>query len=134
MSRYILATLLIFILLFNSCELTNPGNETATVVRQGDKVYIIDRTEKKWDVTHAVDEYNFNANAFQYGLGPFAIQPIQNPQMISPGEAGYPDNNNTTQIIGTTLNNDTRAYPLNILSRHEMVNEKFGNLHVAVGY
>ena len=116
-----------------SCDTAIPQEEIK-IVREDDNIYIVDRTNKKWDVTHAVTEYGFKAESFQYGLGPNAIKPINNPQMINPGESGYPASNNTIQIIGTTLYSNIRAYPLNVLSNHEIVNETFTGLPVAVGY
>lgn len=126
--------LIIFTLTILGCDTLRPQEDTAAVIRENDKIYIVDRTNKKWDVTHAVNQYGFNAASFQFGLGPNAIRPINNPQMISPGESGYPSSNSTTQIIGTTLYNSTRAYPLNVLSSHEIVNEIFAQRPVAVGY
>lgn len=132
MKKIILVSVISFI--FLSCDALSPQEEPAAVIREDNKIYIVDRTNKKWDVTHAVNQYGFNAGSFQFGLGPNAIKPINNPQMISPGEAGYPSNSNTAQVIGTTLYNSTRAYPLNVLSSHEIVNETFAQRPVAVGY
>jgi hypothetical protein len=131
MTKSIIFILLTFVIF--SCDTFAPEEDTE-VVREDEKIYIVDRTNKKWDVTHAVEVYNFKAESFDHGLGPRAITPINNPEMISPGESGYPGSNETTQIIGTTLYNSTRAYPLNVLSRHEIVNEEFAGQPVAVGY
>ena len=128
-----LSIFILLILTIFSCDTLSP-QEDIKVVKEDDKIYIVDRTNKKWDVTHAVNVYNFNAGSFQFGLGPFAIQPINNPDMISPGESGYPSNSSTSQVIGTFLYNHTRAYPLDVLSRHEIVNETFSGRPVAVGY
>jgi uncharacterized protein DUF3179 len=130
-----LLTALSIILFLQSCELLSPEtNQPVDIVRENGNIFIVDRTNKEWDVTHAVNVYGFKPESFQYGLGPRAIQPINNPQMLSSGQSGYPGSNNTNQIIGTTLKNDTRAYPLNVLSQHEMVNEKFGTAYVGVAY
>ena len=130
----ILLNMSALIILIYSCSSLDPEENNAAIVQEDDKIYIVDRTNKKWDITQAVNEYNFNPNAFQFGLGPYAIRPINNPEMLSPGDAGYPSSNNANLVIGTTLNHDTRAYPLDVLSRHEIVNEKFGNRNFAVGY
>ncbi len=95
---------------------------------------ITDRTGKTWDVTHAFEKYGFIPQSFQYGLGPFAITPINNPQMLSPGDSGYPQDSDSFTILGTTLNGFTRAYPIWVMSRHEVANERFGQGHVAVAY
>lgn len=99
-----------------------------------EKIFITDRTGKKWDVTHAVLNYGFKISNFQYGLGPNAITPINNPDMISPGEPGYPGNNSTEPVIGLSIEGDDRAYPIRTLSRHEVVNDRVGGKDVAVVY
>ena len=123
-----------FILLICSCEMTNSTTDNAQVVERGETIVIIDRSGKEWDVTHAVNKYGFVASQFQYGLGPHAIRPILDPQMLSPGESGYPPGNSDHQVIGTTIEEDTRAYPLSVLSRHEIADEQFGDQYVAVAY
>lgn len=78
---------------------------------------------------------------FQFGLGPNAIRPILNPKMLFPGDALYPDDEADFLVLGTTLNNGTRplsdgtrGYSIVDLTRHEIADEKFGDLHVAVAY
>jgi len=128
------------VLLVNSCTETNtkPPFESAEVIFEPDssdtnRIFIRDRTGKEWDVTHAVNKYGFDPERFQYGLGPFAIQPILEPKFLSPGDPGYDVVDNTV-VIGAVINRSARAYPLFILGRHEIVDEKFGTTHVAVGY
>ncbi|RMF61547.1 MAG: DUF3179 domain-containing protein [Calditrichaeota bacterium] len=104
------------------------------VQEDGDKILIIDRTGKEWDITHAVNVYGMNPDDFQFGLGPDAIRPILNPQHTQPGDPGHPDGNQTFLVIGTTINGDTRAYPIFVLKSHEIVDEQFGDTHVAVAY
>ena len=124
----------IFIYLLSSCDVLDQETYTADVIRQDGKILIKDRTGKTWDVTHAVSEYKFEPNLFAHGLGPYAIPPIQNPQMLSPGDPDYPDRGNGTVVLGTMFNNEARAYPLGVLINHEIANEKFGNIHVSVAY
>ena len=73
-------------------------------------------------------------SGFQFGLGPFAILPIVNPRMLSPGDRDYPSRFGTFRVMGASLNGFTRAYPLGVMSGHEVVNEQFGDAHVAVAY
>ncbi len=94
---------------------------------------IRDRTGKTWDVTHA-QNYAMVPSGFQYGLGPFTITPIMDPQMLSPGDQNYPPKDDNFLVMGTSLNGFTRAYPINVMSRHEVANEQFGEAHVAVAY
>ena len=121
------------LLTLSACSPEEDANKTE-VIEEGDRIFIMDATGKRWDVTHAVQNYGFDASRFEHGLGPNAITPINNPRMISPGQEGYPDQNQTFTILGTSLNGDARAYPLDVLIRHEMANEKFGPQHVAVAY
>jgi len=120
-------------LMLTACD-NHQDEQQAEVIKEDGKIFIVDKTKKAWDITHAVHNYGFEAESFQYGLGPYAIQPILNPQMLSAGESGYPSSNETFLVIGTNLNGDTRAYPLSVLGRHEVTDEKFGNDYVAVAY
>jgi len=130
----ILFSLLIMIIA-SGCEVINSsGGEEAEVVHRGSDILIRDNTGKEWDVTHAVEKYGFVASQFQFGLGPFAIRPIKEPEMLFPGESGYPSKNSDLLVIGTTINKESRAYPLDVLSRHEIADEIFGEQHVAVAY
>ena len=132
---FFLSIFIIVLMISSGCEIfsSDEGDE-ATVIRRDNKIFIEDRTGKSWDVTHAASNYGFVPEDFQFGLGPFAIQPILNPQMVEQGESGYQSNNNESQVIGTALNGDTRAYPLDVLSRHEIADENFDSTYVAVAY
>ena len=99
---------------------------------EGGEVFITDVTGKAWDVTHGARKYGMER--FEYGLGPFAIKPIMNAKMLSPGDPNYPGDSHGLLVIGTSLNGFTRAYPTEILSRFEVANEQFGDAHVAVAY
>ena len=104
-----------------------------TYEQSGDRLYIKDSTGKSWDVTHA-QKYGLQPSEFQFGLGPYAIPPLMNPQMLSPGNPDYPSEEEEFIVLGTSLNGFTRAYPINVMSRHEVANEQFGEAHVAVAY
>jgi hypothetical protein len=67
-------------------------------------------------------------------LGPFAIKPILEPRFLSPGDDGYNSIDEDEVVIGTVINGITRAYPLSIIWKHEIVNERFDNEFVAVAY
>ena len=106
--------------------------------QDGDSVYITDRTGKQWDVGHA-EQYGLVPSGFQYGLGPTAIRPLNNPEMLFPGDEGYPDASDRRigrhMVLGVDLNDSVRAYPTwNALSKFEVVNEQFGDAHVAVAF
>ena len=113
---------------------SNQETRSEATLEQREVVFITDRTGKKWDVTHARDKYGMIPSGYQYGLGPYAIRPIMNPRMLFPNDLGYPGSNDIFLILGTSLNGFTRAYPIGVLSRHEVANEQFGDAHVAVAY
>tara|TARA_Y100000588_G_C14100060_1_gene858398 strand:+ start:592 stop:756 length:165 start_codon:yes stop_codon:yes gene_type:complete len=54
--------------------------------------------------------------------------------MIHPGDPDYPSTRSTFLVMGVQLNGFTRAYPIRVMSRVEVANEKFGEAHVAVAY
>ena len=64
-------------------------------------------------------------------LGKDGIPSIDNPVFLTGQEA---DNQmlETERVIGVSINGDHRAYPLNMLSRHEIVNDTVGGIPVAV--
>jgi len=132
----ILLTLFAFILVFTGCQKDSPTvfDSPAEIIRSGEKIFIVDRTGKKWDVTHAVNQYGFQADQFQFGLGPNAIPPLLNPQFLNPGEPGYPANFDETLIIGTRIKGDARAYPIFMMKTYEIVDEEFDSTFVAVAY
>ena len=60
-----------------------------------------------------------------------AIPAIDSPQFVSAGEAAAwmrPEE----LVIGLSINGDNRAYPINMLSRHEIVNDVVAGRPVAV--
>lgn len=64
-------------------------------------------------------------------LGKDGIPSIDNPRFVGPGEADQQMQSFET-VLGVSINGDHRAYPLNMLSRHEIVNDTVGGVPVAV--
>ncbi len=117
-----------------SCSSNVSGPDGAKVIRIDGKVLIEDNTGKRWDVTHAEEKYGMEPAEFQFGLGPFAIKPILNPKMLSPGDTGYPLDDETFLVLATEINKDARAYSIRVMSIHEIADEVFADAHVAVAY
>ncbi len=116
----------------------NYGNDnqgTDSYAEKGGRAIITDRTGKSWDVTHAL-RYGLVPSGYQFGLGPYAIQPIVNPQMLSPGHPNYPSDSSDFPVLGVSLSGFIRAYPTwdSALTWHEVANEVFGETHVAVAF
>lgn len=126
---------LIFLLLVGSILIVGCGKSlTDSKDVADDRIFIQDQTGKKWDVTHAVQEYGMDPDNFNFGLGPDAIPPIVNPVFLVPGDAGYPSPSRTFQVVGVTVSGESRAYPVSVLTGHEVVNDRFGSTYVAVTY
>ena len=63
-------------------------------------------------------------------LGKDAIPAILEPEFVSASEAGYwmePDE----AVLGVSMGGEHRAYPLSMLSRHEIVNDVVGGEPIA---
>ena len=60
-----------------------------------------------------------------------AIKAIDDPEFLSPEEVGdtYPPNE---KVIGVSIDGDSRAYSVPMLSRHEIVNDTVGGVKIAV--
>jgi len=85
-SSLLLAAVLISLWWTGGCSFSEVDvNEDTVKVTAGespDPVILVDRTGKEWDVTTAVHKYGFKLEHFEYGLGPFAIRPIIDGDML----------------------------------------------------
>jgi len=61
-----------------------------------------------------------------------AIPPLDFPKYVKASEVDFLGGNDL--VIGVDINNDTRAYPINILNWHEIVNDKIGDMDVVITY
>ena len=64
-------------------------------------------------------------------LGKDGIPSIDNPEFVAGGEANSQIQANE-RVLGVSINGDHRAYSLNMLSRHEIVNDTVGGVPIAV--
>lgn len=53
---------------------------------------------------------------------------VNDPVFVSAAEAGLPDD---AWILGVEIDGDARAYSLNLLNHHEVVNDRIGERHFA---
>lgn len=60
------------------------------------------------------------------------IPSIDNPSFVGPEDADFL--NSGDPVFGVALNGDVKAYPQKILAQHEIVNDRLGDLPVAVTY
>lgn len=53
---------------------------------------------------------------------------VNDPVFVAAAEAGLPDD---AWILGVEIDGDARAYSLNLLNHHEVVNDRIGERHFA---
>ncbi len=80
----------------------NPSAPAYNTERDIGRSTVQDRSGKIWDVAHA-QKYGMVPSGFEFGLGPFAIKPIMNPQMLSPGDQDYPSRDGTFRVMGASV-------------------------------
>jgi len=97
-------------------------------------ILITDITGMDWDISHAVHHYGMEPDSFWFGLGPNYILPLILPDMLSPGDPGYPDPLSDEEVLGAVINGDARAYPIRIMRSVEVVNDIVGGEPVAITY
>jgi hypothetical protein len=100
-----------------------------SIIEEGDKVFIVDKTGVRWDVTQA-RSIGFEPGKFQYGLGKNAFVTLDD-SLLTGDTSGVPDD---MRVIGVAGKNDARAYSVLKLRRHEVSNSEFDGKPVAVGY
>ena len=61
------------------------------------------------------------------------ISPIDDPEFVTAAEAA-PEMLPTEVVIGLDVGGETKAYPVNVLSQHEIVNDEIGGTPVAVTF
>lgn len=69
---------------------------------------------------------------FDGGPGKDGIPALSNPQFTDPQKAAYLSDNDL--VLGFVRDGVARAYPHNILDWHEIVNDSYDELHIAVIY
>lgn len=60
------------------------------------------------------------------------IPALTNPNYVPAQKASFLRKND--QVIGTVINGEARAYPLRIMSWHELVNDRIGGLPILVSW
>lgn len=107
-------------------------SDTSRVEHPIERIVIIDDDGLHWDITQAVIRYGFDKDLFFFGLGAFAIPPLTDPIVVSPGQKGYPPPDSTFEVIGTFIATQARAYSTNDLSFFEVIDDNNNGVPVAV--
>jgi hypothetical protein len=125
----LLKTFLFCLIVSAVTSLIVPDNSFSFVERADKKIYIVDRTGEKWDVTQA-ESIGFKPERFQYGLGRTAFTPLDDSSMRDNAISSSP----SMRIIGIADGSRSQAYSVSSLSRHEIANSRIGKDPIAVGY
>ena len=106
-------------------------HETASsvVIKEDERIYIVDRTGQRWDITQAVS-LGFDPDGFDFGLGKNAFSPLDD-SLLTNNTAGVPG---SARVIGVTDGSGAKAYTISRLSAHEISNSSIGKEPVAVSY
>ena len=102
-----------------------------------DKIVIVDRDGREWDITHAVKAYKMESGYFNFGIGVGTIPSVDRPIIVDKDTSEYPKNTSHLPVFGVNYHEEQRAYDMVTMTRHEIVNDRYpGNSgqHVAVGY
>lgn len=67
-------------------------------------------------------------------LPPNSIRALTEPTMVAPDDPGVDFLNDSDRILGVYMNGEARAYPHNILWRHEIVNDRIGGDWISVTF
>ena len=102
---------------------------SSAVLREAEKVYIVDRTGERWDVTQAVS-LGFNPEGFQFGLGRNAFTTLDD-SFLTNDTSNISEN---ARVIGVTDGSTAKAYTISRLLGHEISNSSIGSESVAVSY
>ncbi len=101
----------------------------AQVETHAGRVFIIDRTGYKWDVTEARG-VGFKPEKFQYGIGKDAFNPLEDEDMKKENIRL----STKTRIIGVAVDGSAHAYSVARLRHHEIANTTIGDRPIAAGY
>ncbi|MES0395949.1 MAG: hypothetical protein ABUK17_00245 [Syntrophobacteria bacterium] len=116
-------------LLLGALYLSTHEIGASAVLKEADKIYIVDRTGERWDVTQAVS-LGFNPQGFDFGLGKNAFTPLDD-SLLTKNTADVPS---SARVIGVADGSDAKAYTISRLLGHEISNSSIGKEPVAVSY
>jgi len=86
---------------------------------------------KWWDATDAL----INIRNFDHGLGADRIASIDAPMFAAKDHPFFQNRDLTNlSVIGVEYEGEARAYPIQIMNRHELVNDTFGKTHLTVAW
>ncbi len=118
-----------FILFLCLAYFITSGTALSSVLREANKIYIVDQTGERWDVTQA-KSIGFDPHRFQYGIGKETFTPLDESH-LSDDTFFVPRG---LRVIGITGGTEAHAYSVPKLRRHEIANTTIDSKPIAVGY
>jgi hypothetical protein len=116
-------------LLLGALYLSTHEVSSSAVLKEAEKIYIVDKTGERWDVTQAVS-LGFNPERFQFGLGRDAFTTLDD-SLLTNDTSNISKN---TRVIGVSDGSTAKAYTISRLLGHEISNSSIGSEPVAVSY
>jgi hypothetical protein len=101
----------------------------SSVVNEGGKINIVDRTGERWDITQAVS-IGYDPNNFEFGIGRDAFQTLDERHWTTKTGAA----NSAMRVIGVAENGDAHAYSVGKLRYHETANTTLGSRAIVAAY
>lgn len=100
-----------------------------SVIQDGGKTYLVDRTGERWDISQAVS-MGYDPRKFEFGIGRHAIKPLDD------GDWHPKTGNNPPgmRVIGVAANGHAHAYSVKKLRSHETANTFLGAQAIVAGY
>lgn len=102
---------------------------SSLVIKEDERIYIVDRTGQRWDVTQAVS-LGFDPDGFDFGLGKNAFTPLDD-SLLTNNTADVPG---SARVIGVADGSGAKAYTISRLMGHEISNSSIGKDPVAVSF
>lgn len=105
------------------------ASASARVLAKDGRIFIIDQTGEKWDVTQA-KSIGFEPGNFKYGIGRHAFKPLGEGDWLSgPWKDAF-----DFRVIGIASGTDAHAYAVDRLARHETANTVLSSRAVLAAY
>ena len=102
---------------------------SSVVMKEDERIYIVDRTGQRWDITQAVS-LGFDPDGFDFGLGKNAFTPLDD-SLLTHNTADVPS---SARVIGVADGSGAKAYTISRLMGHEISNSTIGKEPVAVSF
>jgi len=101
----------------------------AEVIQRSGKTFIRDRTGEKWDITQAVS-IGFKPKYFEFGMGRNAFSPLDDSLLREASKSV----SQRLRVLGVSGENESKAFSIKKLNRHEIANSYIDDKPIAAAY